>query len=549
MNSLNILSARVIGQTPPSSPTDNRQRSFSETRLTNAKSDSQPRRSTSLHIENGSDIVTGEKETRPVDVGSGGSGIPELLGDRADEKTHLLLDDTSRISSPESKHYSFRLAARRLASALSGSLRRVLSTLTAPGVYIVNCFYDERGNLSLFAPMRKLARILPKRNGGKSTVRAVGLFGSPDHQYQKPILNFEDHNGRRTSKANRRKLETTESFSSATSDSELDAGRRASFINGPSKGQAGRHLSNTADGPTKPRRSIRIRDHNEGSMRQRKDRRAQRSSKDGESAETGDNEQPALTAANLKSPTSPASSSLRMTKYPRAQVPPRPLIPMRQPSYSSQATSRSPPNLAQKTLVIDLDETLIHSLAKGGRMSSGHMVEVKLNTAVGFGGASLGPQHPILYYVHKRPHCDEFLRKVCKWYNLIVFTASVQEYADPVIDWLEQERKYFSARYYRQHCTFRNGAYIKDLSSVEPDLSKVMILDNSPLSYIFHEGMNVANAVQCNCLTFHSQTTQYPSKAGSMIRQTMIFCTSSQFWRDCNTSLMCVLCWHYEKAR
>lgn len=101
---------------------------------------------------------------------------------------------------------------------------------------------------------------------------------------------------------------------------------------------------------------------------------------------------------------------------------------------------------------------------------------------------TIGPQHPILYYVHKRPHCDEFLRKICKWFRLVIFTASVQEYADPVIDWLEQERKYFQARYYRQHCTLRNGAYIKDLSAVEPDLSKVMILDNSPMSYIFHEG-------------------------------------------------------------
>lgn len=121
------------------------------------------------------------------------------------------------------------------------------------------------------------------------------------------------------------------------------------------------------------------------------------------------------------------------------------------------------------------------------------MVEVKLaapmTTALSPGAppTTLGPQHPILYYVHKRPHCDEFLRKICKWYKLVVFTASVQEYADPVIDWLEQERKYFQARYYRQHCTFRNGAYIKDLSSVEPDLSQVMILDNSPMSYIFHE--------------------------------------------------------------
>jgi CTD nuclear envelope phosphatase 1 len=115
------------------------------------------------------------------------------------------------------------------------------------------------------------------------------------------------------------------------------------------------------------------------------------------------------------------------------------------------------------------------------------MVEVKLQQPMGVGGGMIGPQVPILYYVHKRPHCDEFLKKVCKWYNLIVFTASVQEYADPVIDWLEVERKYFVGRYYRQHCTFRNGAYIKDLAQVEPDLSKVMIIDNSPMSYIFHE--------------------------------------------------------------
>ena len=70
----------------------------------------------------------------------------------------------------------------------------------------------------------------------------------------------------------------------------------------------------------------------------------------------------------------------------------------------------------------------------------------------------------------------------------MIFTASVQEYADPVIDWLEAERKIFKARYYRQHCTVENGAYIKDLSVIERDLGKVCILDNSPISYAWHEG-------------------------------------------------------------
>ncbi|CCJ28521.1 unnamed protein product [Pneumocystis jirovecii] len=164
---------------------------------------------------------------------------------------------------------------------------------------------------------------------------------------------------------------------------------------------------------------------------------------------------------NIKSPTS-SLITLDMTQlsnFPCQSIP-RPLFPK---------------TLIPKTLILDLDETLIHSLVKGGRITSGHMVEVMLG------------KHAILYYVHKRPYCDSFLRKVSKWYNVVIFTASVQEYADPVIDWLEQDRKLFKARFYRQHCTFRNGAYIKDLSIVQPDLSKVIIIDNSPVSYSMHE--------------------------------------------------------------
>lgn len=110
-----------------------------------------------------------------------------------------------------------------------------------------------------------------------------------------------------------------------------------------------------------PRRSIRIRLYNE-----------ERAGHQGKSS-------------SLKSPTSPQTIH-RITRYPKSAGPPIPLLPR---------------NPSPKTLILDLDETLIHSLAKGGRMSSGHMVEVKLDK-----------QHAILYYVHKRPYCDEFLRKV-----------------------------------------------------------------------------------------------------------------------------------------
>ncbi len=106
--------------------------------------------------------------------------------------------------------------------------------------------------------------------------------------------------------------------------------------------------------------------------------------------------------------------------HPRAPAPPRPLIPRRQPSYTLPDAPSG--RMSQKTLILDLDETLIHSMAKGGRMSTGHMVEVKLNTIVGAGGnAAPGPQHPILYWVNKRPHCDDFLRRVsCPCHDYIV---------------------------------------------------------------------------------------------------------------------------------
>ena len=406
-----------------------------------------------------------------------------------DEKTLLLAEPggSGLSAKAESKYNKARLAFKRLVAAFTESLRWILSTLASPGGHVVALFLDEKGNFSPLLPIRKLGRRRPGKNGKSSTAQAIGLSGSldPVDQVLCPSPDAKPARRKPHSKESKRKPQLATSVLAVTSESETDPAEETVLLDTPASSCPRVHSTSSSEEVPQTRRSIRIKLYNEDPSRRRRQRKGKTdASRDSHIADYG--QTPALTVATIKSPTSPASS-LRMTRYPRAPAPPRPLIPRRQPSYSSTVPTQ-PSRLGQKTLVIDLDETLIHSLAKGGRMSSGHMVEVKLNTAVGYGGQTLGPQHPILYYVHKRPYCDDFLKRVCRWYNLVVFTASVQEYADPVIDWLEQERKYFSGRYYRQHCTFRNGAYIKDLSSVEPDLSKVMILDNSPLSYIFHEG-------------------------------------------------------------
>ena len=530
MNSLNILSARVIGSTPPQTPSSHRSRSYSDSNLKqNSTEKKQPKRSASQHVKGGATDSLEEKDTNhtneKVDEPEQVDPVPDV-----DEKTALLAEpeDAEPPSKPSSKYTKLRLAVKKLVAAFTESLRWVLSTLASPGVYIVTGFYDEKGNFSPLLPIRKLGRGLPGRNGKSSTAQAVGLSGSSASSDPAFPSGSDTKSTRRKnhSKESKRKSHLAHTVSAVTSESETDSAEQTVLLDRPASSRPSIHSTSSSEEVPQTRRSIRIKLYNEDPARRRRQKKEKGDIRRDASA-ASDSQTPALTVTNIKSPTSPASS-LRMTKYPRAPAPPRPLIPRRQPSYSSTTPSQSS-RLDQKTLVIDLDETLIHSLAKGGRMSSGHMVEVKLNTAVGYGGQVLGPQHPILYYVHKRPHCDDFLKRVCKWYKLVIFTASVQEYADPVIDWLEQERKYFSGRYYRQHCTLREGAYIKDLSSVEGDLTKVMILDNSPSCYAFHEGKTVSRNKMRASLTCCMQTMRYRSKDGLTILVTTAFCTLSRY--------------------
>ncbi|KAG7109974.1 Nuclear envelope morphology protein 1 like [Verticillium longisporum] len=453
MNSLNIITSRV---SPPPSPGPSRSNSFG---------------SIGMAVEPNDDSCDGDPDRKRRDDALEDNISTTVKSEKVDEAS-VSIDAPSEYTAlmNESKEAGVRAATwhslpRSIATTFINSIRWFFSTLTAPGVYLIACLYDSSG---AFAPLSQLRK----------------LFGTRNDKFAHESGFYDEKNGSHLSTSSRaygtlsRPVGSSGSSSSGlSSESESDPDHRNKHRSSVQRHTRSKTLQDTEEiAPS--RRSIRIKLHSEEGLR--KHRKTQSASSQ---AKRSDGTAVADISAQLKSPTSPAGA---LTKYPRTPAPPRPLIPRRQPSYLNlEQTDRK----YQKTLILDLDETLIHSMSKGGRMSTGHMVEVRLNqTYVGAGGqTSLGPQHPILYWVNKRPYCDDFLRRICKWYNLVVFTASVQEYADPVIDWLESERKFFSARYYRQHCTFRQGAFIKDLSSVEPDLSRVMILDNSPLSYMFHQ--------------------------------------------------------------
>lgn len=131
-------------------------------------------------------------------------------------------------------------------------------------------------------------------------------------------------------------------------------------------------------------------------------------------------------------------------------------------------------------LVIDLDETLVHSSFKP-ISNADFIVPVEIDGVI----------HQV--YVLKRPYVDEFLQKMGEMFECVLFTASLAKYANPVADLLDKWGV-FHSRLFRESCVFYRGNYVKDLGRLGRELHKVIIVDNSPASYIFHPD----NAVPVN---------------------------------------------------
>lgn len=132
-----------------------------------------------------------------------------------------------------------------------------------------------------------------------------------------------------------------------------------------------------------------------------------------------------------------------------------------------------PPQLAnKKCLILDLDETLVHSSFKYLRQAD-FVIPVDIENQL----------HNV--YVIKRPGVDEFMKRVGELYEVVIFTASVSRYGDPLLDALDIHES-IHHRLFRDSCYTYQGNYIKNLSQIGRPLSEIIILDNSPASYIFH---------------------------------------------------------------
>ena len=115
-------------------------------------------------------------------------------------------------------------------------------------------------------------------------------------------------------------------------------------------------------------------------------------------------------------------------------------------------------NQKKYTLILDLDETLVQF-----RMSK------------------YGPEKGTVLF---RPGLIQFLNRIYPLFDLVVWTVATKEYADFILDYIEKERKYFSARLYREHASVNeNKVYVKNLLNLGRPLNTIIIVDDKESSY------------------------------------------------------------------
>jgi len=155
-----------------------------------------------------------------------------------------------------------------------------------------------------------------------------------------------------------------------------------------------------------------------------------------------------------------------------------------------------PADAGKLCVVLDMDETLIHSIF-ASESDRGQFRQQELRKRMGELSGRQPDAVPLESFAvtlpdgekvktNKRPHVDTFLAQLAGKCELVVFTAAVPMYANPVLDRLEKEGRgtLFRHRLFRSACLQKGGFFLKDLSVLGRDLSRTVLVDNNNVCFL-----------------------------------------------------------------
>jgi RNA polymerase II subunit A small phosphatase-like protein len=177
--------------------------------------------------------------------------------------------------------------------------------------------------------------------------------------------------------------------------------------------------------------------------------------------------------AVLGSPRKRRAAAAGFQRLRSSSTPPPPPPPSQNPAVRAQSAALPPPpSPGRRTLFLDLDETLIHSQTDPPPSRFDFTVRPVI------GGQA------VTFYVVKRPGVEAFLRAAAAIFEVVVFTAGLQEDASLVLDRLDPDGEVFAHRLYRGACRDAgDGRLVKDLAATGRALDRAVIVDDNPNAY------------------------------------------------------------------
>lgn len=201
----------------------------------------------------------------------------------------------------------------------------------------------------------------------------------------------------------------------------------------------------------------------------------------------------------------PQFKPLPIVELPESQLPEEAPPPPQQPSVTVStlqiAAGRVPDGIGEQrlTVVLDLDETLVCAYETSSLPNSVRTQATEAGLkwfeleCISSDKECEGKPKINYVTVFERPGLHEFLKELSEFADLVLFTAGLEGYARPLVDKIDVGNR-FSLKLYRPSTiTTEYREHVKDLSCISKDLSRIVIVDNNPFSFL----LQPLNGIPC----------------------------------------------------